>query len=76
MTTLNELPEVEWCGAQVMWTLKDGSRGTGEVIQTFVHRVDRHVLVAVNPIDTAPSAYSREVHPVIFCAATWLTVLG
>ncbi len=57
---------------RVGWTLKDGTKGEG---QTLSDEVNGHVLVAVDPKLDAPSAFSREVHPVIWCTATWLTVL-
>lgn len=56
---------------RVKWTLKDGTVGTGTTIEH--ERQDGRVLVAVDPKLDAPSAFSREVHPVIFCTATWLT---
>lgn len=62
---------------RVGWTLKDGSKGTGRVLAMFSAtetELDGHVLVAVDPKPDAPSALSREVHPVIWCTVTWLTV--
>jgi len=57
-------------GARVGWTLKDGTPGKGTVISD---EADGHVLVAVDPKPDAPSAFTREVHPVIYCTVTWLT---
>lgn len=58
--------------SRVKWTLKDGSSGTGTVID---NPRNGRVLVAVDPKLDAPSAFSREVHPVIYCTETWLSVL-
>lgn len=57
-------------GNRVSWTLKDGSVGKGTIA---FDEADGRVLVAVDPKPDAPSAFSREVHPVIWCTATWLT---
>lgn len=67
-------------GARVGWTLKDGTPGSGVVLSLW-HGIDgtapdvTHALVAVDPKPDAPSAFTREVHPVIFCTITWLTAI-
>lgn len=58
---------------RVGWTLKDGTPGTGTVISD---EENGRVLVAVDPKLDAPSAFTREVHPVIFCTVTWLTPIA
>ncbi len=64
---------------RVGWTLKDGSKGTG---QTISDEDDGHVLVAVDPlVQATDGSYrqltqaSQEFHPVIHCAVTWLTAV-
>ena len=68
-------------GTKVGWTLKDGTKGTGEVITAVLiaGHPDRS-LVAVDPIDPAQfpperkfAQSSLEFHPVICCTDTWLT---
>lgn len=65
-------------GTRVGWTLKDGTKGTGEVISSSDSGAK--VLVAVDPLQPDPSRKlaqsSLEFHPVIYCTATWLTVLA
>jgi hypothetical protein len=59
-------------GMRVTWTLKNGEVGLGTAISD---EDDGHLLVAVDPLPPDASwakQSSKEFHPVIFCATTWL----
>jgi hypothetical protein len=48
-------------GMLVTWTTKTGAKGNGRVL---TNTEDGHVMVAVDS--------DGELHPVIYCAVTWL----
>jgi hypothetical protein len=65
----------------VIWKTKDGKNGFGQVI---TDEVDGHVQVAVHRWDggcpvnipETPDEAQLEVHPVIWCTTTWLTIVS
>lgn len=68
-------------GTRVAWTLSNKDVGMGRVIGPGID--DRHVLVAVDPPDSAIdaktgrayAAHTLETHPVIHCATSWLRIV-
>jgi hypothetical protein len=61
-------------GTKVSWALKDNAgTGTGTVISD---EVDGHVQVAVDTQTGGGTTVTYEMHYVIWCTVTWLTVIG